>query len=97
MGVLGTFMFVCFCRLLDRIPVVNRVLEWFGLRTLPILLVHIPVGKFVTALFGVESGYQATFLESFCCFLVTVAVIVIYRVIWEYLLKRFRDAKQSKA
>ena len=100
-GIMAPFMAVSFSRLLDKIPVLNKALAWVGLRTLPILLVHMFISTYVTKVFGISAkvmGQQGTRIgESFINLLITLAIIVIYRIIWEYLLKKAKPVRLKKA
>lgn len=100
-GIMAPFMAVSFSRLLDKIPVLNKALAWVGLRTLPILLVHMFISTYVTKVFGISAkvmGHQGTKIgESFINLLITLAIIVIYRIIWEYLLKKAKPVRLKKA
>ena len=99
LGILAPFMAVSFGRLLNKVPVLNKALTWVGLRTLPILLVHMVISTFVSKLFGISakvaramgtrSGISALNL------LITLAIIVAYRILWELFLKKVKSKKQQ--
>ena len=99
-GVMAPFMAVSFSRLLEKVPVLNKALIWVGLRTLPILLVHMVISIFIAKLTGIDArvmGQQGTRIgESFLNLVLTIAVIVIYRIIWEFILKKIHSKKEQK-
>ncbi len=98
-GIISPFMAVSFSRLIDKIPVVNKALAWVGLRTLPILLVHMMISQFITLLTPFDArvmGRQGTIIaESFLNLVLTVVVIVLYRIVWEFFLKKIKSGKQK--
>ena len=98
-GVMAPFMAVSFSRLLEKIPVLNKALIWVGYRTLPILLVHMVISTFIGKLTGIEAriiGQRgANIGESFFNLVLTIAVIVIYRIVWEFLLKKIHSKKKT--
>ena len=91
-GIMAPFMVISVSRLLAKIPLLNKALIWIGLRTLPILLVHMVISTFVGRLTGIEprviGQYGAKMGESALNFAFTLAIIVIYRVVWEFILKK---------
>ncbi len=99
LGVMAPFMAVSFSRLLEKIPVLNKALIWVGYRTLPILLVHMVISMFVGKLTGIGArvvGQQgANTGESFLNLVLTLAVIVLYRIVWEFILKKIRSKKKT--
>ena len=99
LGVLSPFMAVSFSRLLEKIPVLNKALIWVGYRTLPILLVHMVISTFIGKLTGIDAriiGQQgANTGESFLNLVLTLAVIVLYRIVWEFILKKIHSKKEA--
>lgn len=98
-GIMAPFMAVSFSRVLEKIPVLNKALIWVGLRTLPILLVHMVISTFISKLTGIDAriiGNQGAIIgESFLNLVLTLAVIVVYRIIWEFILKKIHSKKQK--
>ncbi|MCR5055972.1 MAG: hypothetical protein K6B54_03585 [Clostridia bacterium] len=99
LGILAPFMAVSFGRLLNKVPVLNKALTWVGLRTLPILLVHMVISTFVSKLFGISTkvmGQMGTRSGiSALNLLITLAIIVAYRILWELFLKKVKSKKQQ--
>ena len=100
-GVIAPFMAVSFSRLLEKVPLLNKALIWIGHRTLPILLVHMVISTFISKLTGIDArviGEQGARIgESFLNLVLTLAVIVVYRIAWEFILKKIRSKKQKAA
>ena len=98
-GIMAPFMAVSFSRLLEKVPILNKALTWVGLRTLPILLVHMAISTFITKILGISArviGEQGARIgESALNYLLTLAVIIVYRIIWELILKKIRSKKQT--
>ena len=98
-GIMAPFMAVSFSRLLEKIPVLSKALIWVGHRTLPILLVHMVISTFITKLLGISArivGQQGARIgESALNLLLTLVVIVVYRVIWEFILKKIHSKKKA--
>ena len=98
LGTMAPFMAVSFSRLIEKIPLLNKALIWIGHRTLPILLVHMIISKLISILTGIDArtvGRQGQIVgESFLNLALTVAVIVLYRIAWEFLLKKIHSKKQ---
>ncbi|MBR6917994.1 MAG: acyltransferase family protein [Clostridia bacterium] len=98
-GIMAPFMAVSFSRLIEKIPLLGKALTWVGFRTLPILLVHMFISTFISKLAGIDArvvGEQGARIgESFLNLALTLAVIVIYRIVWEFILKKIRSKKQA--
>ena len=101
LGVMAPFMAISFSRLLEKVPVLNKALIWVGHRTLPILLVHMVISIFIAKLTGIDArviGQQGSRIgESFLNLALTIAVIVVYRIIWEFILKKIHSKKKEAA
>ena len=99
LGIVSPFMIVSFSRLIEKIPVLNKALIWVGFRTLPILLVHMVISKFIAILTGIDAkvmGRQgANAGESALNLLLTIVVIVLYRLAWEFILKKIHSGKKT--
>ncbi|MBQ7173106.1 MAG: acyltransferase family protein [Clostridia bacterium] len=99
LGIIAPFMLVSFSRLIEKIPVLSKALIWVGFRTLPILLVHMFISKFITIFTGIDAkmmGQKGAIPgESALNLLLTIAVIVLYRIVWELLLKKIHSKKQA--
>ena len=103
LGVISPFMAVSFSRLINKIPVLNKALIWVGLRTLPILLVHMFISKFIGLFTGIDAKMMmgkglekgAMFGESCLNLLITIAIIVLYRIVWEFILKKIHSKKKA--
>ncbi len=98
-GIMAPFMVICLSRLLEKVPLLNKALIWIGFRTLPILLVHMAISTFIGRLTGIEprviGQYGAKMGESALNFALTLAVIVAYRIVWEFILKKIHKNKLS--
>lgn len=98
-GIAAPFMVVSFSRLLEKIPVLNKALIWVGLRTLPILLVHMFISEFISVFTGIDAkvlGETGAIVgESALNLLLTLAVIVLYRIVWESILKKMYAKKKA--
>ncbi|MBR3144827.1 MAG: acyltransferase family protein [Clostridia bacterium] len=98
-GIMTPFMVICLSRLLEKIPLLSKALIWIGFRSLPILLVHMVISTFIARLTGIEpralGQYGVKIGESALNFALTLAVIVIYRTVWEFILKKIYKNKLS--
>lgn len=100
-GAIAPFMAISFSRLLEKVPVLNKALMWVGHRTLPILLVHMIISTLIAKFTGIDArvmGQQgANTWESLLNLALTIAVIVVYRIVWEFILKKIHSRKQKTA
>ena len=100
-GIIAPFMVVSFSRLIEKIPVLNKALIWVGYRTLPILLVHMAISKFIGVFTGIDAKMMGKAAmgsmagETCLNLLITLAIIVLYRIVWEFILKKIHSKKEA--
>lgn len=96
MGFLGAYLSIVVCRFIEKAEKLTNIICWFGERSMPILLVHIPIAMFMQSAFGLKYARKGTELSSFISYILTIAIIVIYRLVWESILKKIKGAKEAK-
>ena len=96
LGILSPFMMISFSRIIDKIPVLNKAFSWVGFRTIPFLFVHLTVSSLITELLGIRRKSDGGAAESLLNLLLTIVILVIYRIVWEFILKKINTKKKVK-
>ncbi|MCQ2771285.1 MAG: acyltransferase family protein [Clostridia bacterium] len=96
-GIMSPFMVISISRLLEKIPGLGFALSWVGARTIPFLFVHWLVSSFVSIFLKLQAQPLGAALESLLNCFITIAILVVYRIVWELILKTIKTKKAAKA
>jgi hypothetical protein len=63
-GVFGAYILVNVGKVIEKIPVIGKGLEWIGVNTLPILLIHMCLIRFYNDILHVQKQPMGTIIEK---------------------------------
>ena len=96
MAVLYTYSLVNFCKLIEKIPYINKALLWLGRNSLRIFLLHMPISNFISFFTGITDDATQTTGEFFILFGLTFLITIVLTFIIELLTKLIHKNKQAK-
>ena len=96
-GLLGAYISISVCRYIAKVRFLSKIFSWVGVRSMPILLVHIPIAYFLRVLTPLDYGRGVAGWMSLITYAATVVIMIVYRIVWELILKTIHNKKQKKA
>lgn len=77
----GTFFMICICRPLSRIPWVGKFLQWFGRRSLIILIVHGSIMRICCDIMGITGAPNKLGVNNIIAFIMCLVLTSLFLLI----------------